>query len=64
MIVNPIDMAHLWLRPRNLSGQESTIVVTTVSKTVNWVPSPSVSNITKNKIDQKGANGSLDTASG
>ena len=45
-------------------GHKSTMVVTTVSKTVNCVPKPSVSSIMKNRMDHSGAIGNWETASG
>ena len=51
-------------RCRSLSGHVSTIVVTTVSIKVNWVPRPRVRSIEKNRHDQTGDKGNLATASG
>ena len=51
----------LW---RNFSGQVSTIVVTTVSISVNCVPKPRVKSMKKKRNAHNGDIGSFETASG
>ena len=48
----------------NFSGHVSTIVVTTVSMSVNWVPKPRVMSIKKKSMAHTGDIGNFDTASG
>ena len=45
-------------------GARSMMVPTTVSSRVNCVPIPSVSSMMKKQMDQRGATGRRDTASG
>ena len=45
-------------------GNSSTTAVTTVSTMANWLSAPSVNNMTKNRIDQRGATGIIAIPSG
>ena len=45
-------------------GNLSRRMVMTVSTVENWVPKPRESSIMKNRMDQRGEMGILDTASG
>jgi len=57
-------MTAIFRRPFLRTGNSSTTAVTIVSTMANWLSTPSVKSITKNKIDQNGAAGIIAIPSG